>query len=282
MIIILRMATITKKQFIYVNSRNRLSGTDSNFSYKFDIDPNSDFDRAVVLQASIPKSYYLVEDGYNTFTLKEDTDEAIVTVTPGWYNRKSFQIVLSTLLTAASPNTWQYVVSFPNAQSAADTGKYKFVVSGATTQPQFIFTTFLFEAMGFDSDTTNNFVGGELYSTNVIKLQPEDTIFIHSDLVANQTDNVLQEIFTNGDPSYSSVNFLNPSFEAYAKKITASNSGSYNFYLTDEDGLPINLNGQNFNMTLLLYKENDVYRMIKGMIKYFLAKDTNENEIQNE
>jgi len=36
-----------------------LGGTDSNFNYQLDVDTNGEYDRAVVLQCSIPTKSYL-------------------------------------------------------------------------------------------------------------------------------------------------------------------------------------------------------------------------------
>lgn len=270
------MSYIQQKRIFYINSRNRITGSDNNFTYKLETEPGEEYDRAVVLQCSIPKSYYLIESGYNTFTLKEDTSSATITIPPGSYTRKSFQQVLSALLTSNSPNNWTYVITYPSTSSAADTGKYTYTVSGnGATQPQIIVTTNVFEQLGFNANTTNTFVGNSLTSTNVIKLQAEDTIYIHSDLVTNGIDNILQEVFVNGDPTYASINFSTPSVKAYAKVISMVNSNIFNFYITDEDGQPIDLNGQNMQIVLMLYKENDVYRMVKGVIKYYLTQEEN-------
>ena len=59
---------LTEKRIFYINSRDRLAGTDANFSYSLAIQNNEIFDHAVVLQMEIPKSYYLVQTDYNTFT----------------------------------------------------------------------------------------------------------------------------------------------------------------------------------------------------------------------
>ena len=56
-----------QERIYYINSRNRISGTNSNFTYKIDIN-NIEPDRIAVLQANIPKSYYLIQDNANSFT----------------------------------------------------------------------------------------------------------------------------------------------------------------------------------------------------------------------
>ena len=264
------MSYITKKRFFYINSANRVSGTDSNFIYNLNYPHDEDYNRAVILQASIPISYYTVESGYNSFTLQEGTSSVLISIPAGNYNQVSLQTVLQTQLNTLSPNHYVYAISFPNTQKQAQTGLYTFTVSGnGTTQPQFIFTTNLYQQLGFNENSTNSFTNNSLISTNVIKLIGEDALFIHSDLVANGDDNIIQEIYVNGNPTYSVVQFQTPDIQGYAKLITTINS-VYNFYLTDEFNNPIELNGQNCNFTLLLYKESPIFHMIIDYIKLLL------------
>src|SRR5690348_10882746 len=91
-------------QMFYVNSRQRLSGTHSNFTYEVPIPTDSKFTHACVMSASVPKSFYLVANGRNTFTIQEDAKTATITVPVGNYTRSGFQIKLTELLNTASPN----------------------------------------------------------------------------------------------------------------------------------------------------------------------------------
>ena len=72
------MIITSDKQIVYVNSRNRESGTDNDFIYTIDLRPNNDFTHVVILQASISKSFYTIQTGYNTFTLVENGQQASV------------------------------------------------------------------------------------------------------------------------------------------------------------------------------------------------------------
>jgi len=49
---------------------------------------------------------------------------------------------------------------------------------------------------------------------------------------------------------------------------------TYNFYLSDKYGNPINLNGLNWNMTIMIYKKNNIYKMIKDYIKVRIMETT--------
>ena len=44
----------------YIDSQNRTSGTSGNFSINLNMPPNNTYNRIVVMQASIPKSFYLL------------------------------------------------------------------------------------------------------------------------------------------------------------------------------------------------------------------------------
>lgn len=242
----------SSRKIIYVNSAQRDAGTDEDFSITLDI-PLNTYDRVVLLQAAIPKSYYVVQAGSNTFTLNESTSHVTITVPPGNYTRRSLQTVLTQLLTTNSPHSWTYTIDYPNTTSEADTGKYAYSVSGNTSQPSFTFTTFMYEQLGFNSNSTNAFIANTLSSSNVIKLIPEDTLFIRSNICDNNGDNVLQEILTAGVSAFGIVEFFNHIPGSYAKKLTTNTNNYFHFYLTDENANILNLNGLNMVFSLLLY-----------------------------
>ena len=263
----------TDKQIFYVNSKNRITGTDSSFTYAFNVDPVPGFDKVVMLSCSIPKSYYLVQTGSNTFTLQEGTSTATITIPQGNYSRASLAITLKAALNSSSPNSYNYNVTIPNTLTTVDLGYYTFTVSGNTYQPSFIFTSNLYEQLGFNINSTNTFTSNTLTSTNVCNLSNETTLFIHSDICQNKEGNdIFQEIYSSGDASFAFINWHNPNPKEYAKPLTNSNSKMFNFTLTDENAIQINLNGVNINFTIMFFKSNDIDSLIKGAIKYFTIK----------
>ena len=80
---------------VYVNSADRLSGTSDNFTYNINLPSDKKFNKVVVLDALIPKSYWLVQNGYNTFQLTENGVTATVTLPVGNYNLNSFKTVVA-------------------------------------------------------------------------------------------------------------------------------------------------------------------------------------------
>lgn len=254
----------------YINSANRInaSDSDSNFSYYLQNMQGNDFDRVVVLSASIPKSFYLIQNNQNTFTLKEDTSSVTITVPAGNYNRNSLLAVVKSLLNTNSPNTWVYNITYPNINLVADDGKYHFSVSGNSSQPSLIFTQYLYEQLGFNANSTNTFSGNALVSTNVTNLSTETTLFLHSDISQQSNGtNVLQEIYSNGESSYSYINFQNFTPHEYSKTLNNNESSVFHFTLTDENGNIIDTNGININFTLMCYRTNNIDSMLRGYMK---------------
>jgi hypothetical protein len=261
------MSLIQSKRIYYINSANRLSGTDSDFSYKIDINPHDGFDSVCVLQCSIPKSFYLVSSGSNTFTLQEGASNVTVTLAIGNYVRSSFKNVLQSALNSTSPHSWVYTVSFP-ASTTADTGLWTISVTGnAGVQPSLIFTTNLYRQMGFTENSTNTFVSNSITSVYPAALINEDTLYLHSNICSNGQDSVLQEVFTGSNSSFSNITFLCPSIEGYSKQLVTNSSSVFHFTLADEDGTSINLNGQNLLITLLLYKKNEIWKGLADFMK---------------
>jgi hypothetical protein len=266
----------TNKQIFYVNSATALTGSNTSFSYYFNIDRQNTYDRVVVLSASIPKSYYLITT--NSFTLTENTNSVQITIPQGNYTRQSLANTLQTTLNTSSPNGYTYTIKFNNISTTYDKGYYYFTVTGnGSVQPIFTFNTTFYEQLGFASNTAYNFVASALQSVNIPNLTTETTLFIHSDAVQNsESDNVLQEIYTSGEPSFSYINFININPLEYSKNLKcdgASKTNVYNFWITDEFGNVMNTNGLNLNFTIMFYKFNDIYPLIKGFIKYLTFND---------
>lgn len=253
----------THQTFI-INSTNRLSGTDGNFSYELPIESSADYDSVVLLGCSIPKSYYIVQEGLNTFTIQEGLLFGTVTVPAGNYSYLSWIAIVTPLMNLASPNGWIYNITFPDISKTANTGLFTYTVSGNTSQPSIITTVNVYEQLGFARNSTNVFINNSLTSTSVINFTPETTLFICSDIAGNKADNVLQEIYDQNTLPFSYIVYQNTNFEAYSKALMNKGSRSFNFNITNENKQSMNLNGRNCLITLCLYRKeniNDILRL---------------------
>jgi predicted phosphodiesterase len=142
----------------------------------------------------------------------------------------------------------------------AETGKFVYTVTGnAGVQPQFIFptTSTLYRQMGFEEASTNTFVGNTITSDNVLDFDLVSAIYILSDMCEpgpnqQQSSSVLQEIFAQNTVTYARIGFLNPCPEYTAKPIVKDRT-VFTFSICDNDSRPLNLNGLQINLSLLVF-----------------------------
>ena len=241
-------------QMCYINSQKQISGSNSNFMYKLDIPYDNPYTRVVVLYCVIPKAFYNVASPYNTFKLIENGVTVTITLTEGDYSRDTLKQHVTTQLNNNSPNGFTYAIT-TSPIAGPETGKFNFTVAGnGVIQPILSFTsTSLYEQLGFDADSDNSFIGNTLISTNVMYLQLERTLFIHSDLTNTYDSNILQEIYSGSVPMFYNIIFKQKLPLLYAKPFSKKFNTVFNFILTDENGSEINLNGLSWNFTLLFF-----------------------------
>lgn len=236
----------TDKELLYIDSKNRSSGTDSNFTYTIPYTVTK-YDYVAVLDASIPKSYYIVQSGQNSFVVRENGVDTTITLTPGNYSRKSLQASLIALL---NTRVYQYSIASPSINDV-DTGKFTFTVTANVDQPTFTFSSVLAERLGF-LKTSYTFSANTLTSPNVINLTAENDIYIHSSICQNLHNDILQHVLATTDPTFSYISFKSHDVLAYSKKY--SNIGNtYTFWITDENQINLDLNGINCSFTLMLF-----------------------------
>ncbi len=278
------MSVYTNKYFAYVNSYERLSGSNENFTFNVAVPQDRKFNRVVVLDAIIPKSYYLVTTEHRTFVLREPGKADVQVVIPvGCYVLSAWVSTIQGLLNSSSLSSWTYSIVSPltSSLSSANAGKLVYNVSGNSGQPSLIMDSELFEAFGFDESSTNTFISNTLTSANVVKLQSEDRILLTSNICVGtgETDiGILQAINSQGSPDYSTIVYQNPQVDANSKVFSSSGGTSYSFALTDDDGHPLVLNGQNINFTLMLYYESPIYEKIQGFLKLMVMNQELEDQ----
>lgn len=274
------MSIIKSQQVVHINSAFRNKGTDSDFEIKIPLTKNNRFTHVGVLSVSIPKSYYLIPDGENTFIIRENEVDYTITIPPGNYSITSLLYVLNNLFTE---DTSHYHVTFPDSKTEAQTGKLSFSHNNAHHESSFIFgNNHLPEVLGFARGSTNPFIiignTSTLTSTNVCNFQRESTIFLHSNLASNNgQDDILLELFSSGSPDLSNINFENRgNLEEHSKMLKNGLSDSFRFYLTDEYRQGIELNGINMLITLCFYEKENINRLLTGFIKFVTLSLSNK------
>lgn len=272
------MPRITNKQYFYLNSNNRVSGTSSDFLATIPNLPSWDVTHVSVVQASVPKTYYLIDTNNDNIVLDEDGSQQSITLTHGNYTLRQWLAEVTAQLNANSPNGYTYALSFPGSTSP-QTGKIQFSTAspvGGAHVISFIFTDECYEQFGFSENSTNTFTydSGTYYLTsdNCIKLQSEDALFLRSDLTIDN-DACLTEIFTGATNDFTSYTFQNQDPEATAKRIVFNRSDVYHFYLQNEENKNMNLNGINFVASLMFFKiedDEEDRQLLRDALKYLV------------
>ena len=260
------MSVQSSKRY-YINSENRLSGTSSNFTYNIDIPDNSNFDSCLVVDISIPYSYYVIRAGHNFFTLRENGVDTVINIPRGNYDSETFATNLSALMNSNSPNGWVYTITLDMA-----TAKYNYSVSGnGLLQPTLIFSNHLADQAGFGKSSTNTFSGNILVSTNTLNFAGQNVLLLHSDII-NEDTSVLQSIYQSNAIPFSYLTKSCPDPDLYTKKLRTTTSSTFSFSITDGDGDEINLNGGEIVFELMLFKKLTLGDLFKKYLELQIRK----------
>lgn len=251
--------SILSNRIYYINSENRISGTSSNFSYQIDIPEGQKIDTCCVLAMTIPRSYYLVRRNQNSVTLTTDGLSQTFQIPLGNYTAMNFITTLLGIINSLAVGTFAMILS-------TITGKYTYTYSGSASSISFSFPapSMIGHQMGFNQGSTVSFLGNTLVSANVLDFISTSTLYLHSDMVDDSTS-ILQDVNSDNSTPFSNLvyNCQNPNM--YSKKIQSKGSSIFNFSLTDEHNLEVNLNGHDFCITLLLYKKEDLTKLFKAV-----------------
>jgi hypothetical protein len=93
-------------------------------------------------------------------------------------------------------------------------------------------------------------------STNVVRFSSQTALQIRTDLVSNG-DNVLAEVYATDYQSFGSVATATTDLDARSRPLATKSVAAPRFYLTDDTGTPVNLNGQTMAFTIMIYDSLD-------------------------
>ena len=211
-----------------------------------------------VVRASIPKTWYLVTSGNNTFTMTEPGQPtATITIPVGNYNANTFAIQVSSLMTAASFTATTYTTTF-----SLVTGKLTYT-SAPARATQLIFPAALAEGIhdqaGFIAGTTNTFTAGTLTSTTVCSFVAQDNIIIKSNICISPMS-VLQDINSSTVPFGASIVWASSDIHGNAKPFSGKNS-TFEFAIQDLDGHNLDTNGRPVSFTLCIFRDTSLINL---------------------
>lgn len=254
-------------QIIYVDSDEALNGTPGDFTYQILL--NDRYDRVMVLDANIPKSFYLVANGANTFITVENGVSRLLTIPIGNYTAaltSSSSAVSFIVQVLAVLNTGSALVY--TASVSAYTNLITFTATGGTWN-QLIFpsSSGLYRQFGFAYQSTNTPTAGVLVARSPPVMQLSNVLFIRSNLqecdVQQVSGGILQSISCVNNPNLSSVVYQATINPKYLGKRFNNQQRIYRFWITDADGYSLDLNGCPVNFSLLFFNDDDSSAVLK-------------------
>lgn len=261
------------KSFIYhINSAERINGTPSNFDYKVEVSNGSlvEYDSVVALSVSIPKSYYAIENGKNTFTFVDETDTSHnISFPEGTYSVNNFCDKLKELLDVNSGDTYTCEVNLNTA---------KITITSSEPTPfsecKILPGEYMYERFGFNKNSTNTFVNGVLTSQNVVDMSPENDVYIRSNIVSggiNTNEDILIDVAASGIAPFGRIQLYNIDLHGYTKGLN-NTANIYNFRITDEFNNELDLNGVDWTMSILFFRKSSLPETIKDFIRFIVNK----------
>jgi hypothetical protein len=245
------MSIFTRKYIAIIDSALRLNGTSSSFQFKIDLPNQNTYNRVILLTAVIPKSYYMVSVGNNTFQINENNVLRTVPIPVGNYTLSAFQTAI--ILAMNTNTTFVYSVAYSSL-----TSKFTFTVTSFTGFiPQLVFTSNLFECFGFSKNSTNTFIlttSCTLVSTAMINLNPYEVLYIRSDMTANSFGTILDIVPMCLAPNYSFVSYQNTS-DHTMRELVGNQNTIFTFTITDNQNRIVDLNGKDITMTLCIHHD---------------------------
>lgn len=269
-----------------INSKNRSSGSNDNFFITLDI-PNDikyQLNSVSVTQICIPKSFYFIQQGFNNFHLYEevigsDNKQLInIILPPGNYTKKQLFTKMSSLMTSSSLNNVIYTLT--DETNEYDTGKLKILCNQPNINKYITyFNNDLYECFGFEKNQEYGPFVDYIISSNVINLNRENNLYIKSNCVNNINNdllsgsNVLSVLYSAANKDFSYIIQQYPLLDNM-KRFKYENF--INFYITNEDGDAISLNGVDWSFVIhfFTYTPNKIlFDKINNYINYNLVKE---------
>jgi hypothetical protein len=263
------MSNILNKYNIYVNTKQRISGTSSSFKIQLNkalllTNNNTQF-QAQISSLEYPYSWFQINSTNNTFVARLHTvssyTQLTISVTPGNYNINSF---LTTLLQNLQN---QFLVPalglVLNYNKSTGKVSMQWTDTTYTGLEMFIENTIVGKVLGFTIDAYPSFSSGIIYSNAFVNVNPINYFLIRSDLVlSNQDMESIMSRSENSDilckvPVRSPPNTMLYYSQPYDERtfLNIPIIDIISFYVTPNDSKTIiDNNGLDFSFTLTIYE----------------------------
>lgn len=229
------------KKIINISSARRLQGTPYDFTVAVDIPSDSNFTHASIIEAQIPKSYYLFssEDDLN-LRITEATGPLLIdaAIIPGNYDVYTLAAELQRSLTAGSAgtgNAWTYTVIYDplisNFTITSGAGDFEITTSNSNNP-------YLMRVLGFDNPAAGDMfsIGGSLNGNDVVDLERTAEITIRSNVAQNFNTDDVAMLYPDSYAQNSMIQYAPSDPYAYSLTLTNNRAKVFRFQLFDDQG----------------------------------------------
>jgi hypothetical protein len=235
----------TEKNLIYINSKDRISGTSSDFEISFsDLQLTSSEDSDLYLQlvdCVIPNSFYNINTNNNQFEL----NSTVLTISPGNYNIKELISELNTQIKSvdthltASYNSITSIVKIHH--NSSHTSTLNFDVDNS-----------IHDVLGFEKQSYTIAGNSDLFGTGLCNIGTDICLYLHSNIPNQnlmslpdsehlQKSTILSRIPILV-PHFSNIYFNSSGNENYRQKLPHKRLDTINFKITDSKMRTLELN----------------------------------------
>lgn len=233
-----------RTQVLLINSKQRIAGT----PYDFQVNINDGLlkcakgeqMRVTMAEATINRSWYSIQDGENDFIIRDsDNNDTTITFPTAYYTAIDVRTTLQGLMP-----TWSITYD-------RKTNKFTFTrPADSKTFYKFIFSNTLNEVLGFGETEQPTFTiaNPTVTSTNPIRVNAENAIFIHSNLPKSKMScldnhNLTNKAFKESTllakipietPPFDNIVY-NMNSPIFSYTISASDIYNIRFWITDEN-----------------------------------------------
>lgn len=267
----------------HVTSRGRPAGQSST-SFTYPLWVPRDHNRITLLAAQVPKTYYLIDEGYNSFTWTPSVGVPVTYYIPaGNYTFNTFATMWNSVCTA-SGLTIETSGTDPAAPHSAPTfntlsdGRFRLSGSASGTI-SFPANSQLPLILGFSAPITIT-AGAYTTSTQVVDFTATSQIYITCDKAvgvaagSEEKGGMLSHFFVNQIPDLSFVTFTNPApidtatvFENEATVDPTPRQVFANFSIIGDGYAALDLHGHDVDIVIMTWCEHDYWTLLKYYVQ---------------